>query len=91
MIRQAFRENPSMLRDLVLAMLVYGALLHGVPAGLLFAYLDADAIERNLNGLLVTGTGVVTKTFVHVLDQLLRSEDAMAAAREAIRHVSGPE
>ena len=46
MIRRTFRENPTMIRDLVIAMLVYGVLVYGLPPGLFIAYLDAGAINQ---------------------------------------------
>lgn len=46
---------------------------------------DRDVTVRNIAGLVMTGSAVVTKAFAHALDQLLRDRRALAAATRAAR------
>ena len=54
---------------------------------LIFARVDPpptdDEIVRNVGGLIVTGTAVVTKAFAHALEQLLIRGTARRAVTEA--------
>lgn len=46
-------------------------------------WLDDDAVRRCVNGLIVGALETTSKTVTHVVDELLRHPDALAAARRA--------
>lgn len=47
--------------------------------------LDRDAVVRNIAGLVVTASAVVTKAFAHAFEQLLLHDEARGRAIEAVR------
>ena len=46
-------------------------------------WLDDDAVRRNVNGVIVGAVDTTSKSVAHVVDELLRRPDALAAARTA--------
>lgn len=46
-------------------------------------WLDDDAVRRNINGIIVGAVDTTSKSVTHVVDELLRRPDALAAARQA--------
>lgn len=51
---------------------------------------DLDVTSRNIAGLVMTGSAVVTKAFTHAFEQLMRHPAALRAAQQAARAVVDP-